>query len=570
MAANAEATPPPLQGVPTSKEKRYDRQLRLWAASGQAALEDAHILLINNGPGVVGVETLKNLILPGIGHFTILDSTLVSEQDLGVNFFLDESTLGTFRAESTRRLLQELNPDVQGHAITEPLSAFVAREAALNPYTLILVTAPITPDVLEVISAHCQTHHVPLFYIHCSGFYSHFSLSLPPAFPIVDTHPDPASTTDLRLLAPWPELIQFQKEKTSNLQALSPEDIGHVPYLLLLLHFLDEWRASHNGQPPQSYQEKTDFRNMVAKASPPDEENFAEATAAIIKSLNPPTAPGSVLAVLDAPETKSLEPTSSAFWFIANAVRTFYTTHNQLPLPGAVPDMKARSADYIQLQNIYKFKARKDAAEVLQTVRALEASVGRTEPIDEKEVEAFCKGAAHIKLVRGKPLRIARGDAPLHWGEEVAKSAVEHLNNLTFGLDSGILHYIAFVAWDAFVGSHNVDALGGEPRVPGSTDADIEADTEKMVGIALNIIDSLIKEAGTFIENPGYDELKAKCANIVRELVRAGASELHNIGSLVGGMVAQEVIKVITKQYVPIDNTCIFDGIESKASVLRV
>jgi amyloid beta precursor protein binding protein 1 len=52
--------------------------------------------------------------------------------------------------------------------------------------------------------------------------------------------------------------------------------------------------------------------------------------------------------------------------------------------------------------------------------------------------------------------------------------------------------------------------------------------------------------------------------------VRAGASELHNIGSLTGGMVAQEIIKVITKQYVPIDNTCIFDGIDSKASVLRV
>jgi amyloid beta precursor protein binding protein 1 len=39
-----------------------------------------------------------------------------------------------------------------------------------------------------------------------------------------------------------------------------------------------------------------------------------------------------------------------------------------------------------------------------------------------------------------------------------------------------------------------------------------------MVGIAMNIIDSLIEEAGTFIENPGYDDLKAKGANIVREL----------------------------------------------------
>ena len=58
-----ETAPPPLQ-VPSSKEKKYDRQLRLWAASGQAALEGAHVLLVQAGPNAVGVEALKNLILP--------------------------------------------------------------------------------------------------------------------------------------------------------------------------------------------------------------------------------------------------------------------------------------------------------------------------------------------------------------------------------------------------------------------------------------------------------------------------------------------------------------------------
>jgi NEDD8-activating enzyme E1 regulatory subunit len=61
----AEQTPPLLQG-PSDKEKKYDRQLRLWAANGQAALEDAHILLLNSGSGTVGVEVLKNLVLPGM------------------------------------------------------------------------------------------------------------------------------------------------------------------------------------------------------------------------------------------------------------------------------------------------------------------------------------------------------------------------------------------------------------------------------------------------------------------------------------------------------------------------
>jgi NEDD8-activating enzyme E1 regulatory subunit len=115
MAAQS-TTPPPLQG-PTAKEKKYDRQLRLWAANGQQALEDANVLLLHSGSAVVGIETLKNLILPGLGRFTIVDEEVVGERDLGVNFFLTEHSVGKSRAHETCKYLQELNPDVNGQAV---------------------------------------------------------------------------------------------------------------------------------------------------------------------------------------------------------------------------------------------------------------------------------------------------------------------------------------------------------------------------------------------------------------------------------------------------------------------
>ena len=111
-------TPPPIHG-PTAKEKKYDRQLRLWAANGQKALEESHILLLNGGSGAVGTETLKNLVLPGVGAFTIVDDATVEEEDLGVNFFLEEDSLGRSRAVETVRLLRELNPEVQGIATSQ-------------------------------------------------------------------------------------------------------------------------------------------------------------------------------------------------------------------------------------------------------------------------------------------------------------------------------------------------------------------------------------------------------------------------------------------------------------------
>lgn len=128
MSTTTSATPAPLQAkeagdasvrqVTLSKrDKKYDRQLRLWAASGQDALENAHVLLLNSGTGVVGIEALKNLILPGVGNFTIVDDANVQEKDLGLNFFLTEDSLGKARVQETTQYLQELNPEVAGNGI---------------------------------------------------------------------------------------------------------------------------------------------------------------------------------------------------------------------------------------------------------------------------------------------------------------------------------------------------------------------------------------------------------------------------------------------------------------------
>lgn len=64
--------------------------------------------------------------------------------------------------------------------------------------------------------------------------------------------------------------------------------------------------------------------------------------------------------------------------------------------------------------------------------------------------------------------------------------------------------------------------------------------------------------------------LNPRVVEIAQEVARAKGGELHNISALTGGMVAQEVIKIITKQYIPIDNTCIFDGVASRTQVLRI
>ena len=47
------------------------------------------------------------------------------------------------------------------------------------------------------------------------------------------------------------------------------------------------------------------------------------------------------------------------------------------------------------------------------------------------------------------------------------------------------------------------------------------------------------------------------------EITRYGGCELQNTSALVGGIAAQEAVKIITHQYVPLNNTYIFNGIAS-------
>ncbi|OTB08886.1 hypothetical protein M426DRAFT_51767 [Hypoxylon sp. CI-4A] len=530
-------TPPILHG-PSEKEKKYDRQLRLWAASGQAALESANILLVNSGAGTVGVETLKNLVLPGIGKFTIADDAIVNEADLGVNFFLDESCLGKLRSECCTKLLQELNPEVEGEWFPKTEHSLDLRGILeTSPiFTLIIYSHPIRKESLSVIESYASQHKTPLVSIHSAGFYSYFRINLPGTFPIVDTHPAAEKTTDLRLLNPWPELAEFSQSMTKNIDTLEDHEHEFLPYVVILLHYLEEWRQTHNGQNPISYDDKTAFSKFIrgkARTNNAEggEENFQEAAIAINKNIKAPELEPGVQELFNHQVSDQIE-LQSTFWVIAKAVETFYRNHGSLPLPGALPDMKAQSSVYVKLQAIYKEKARKDAQEVLEIARALPGG----KDVSPAEVEIFCKNARFVKLINATPTSADLDE--IFETEKANDEAAEAMKIETDGAFtlpmSNLFIYLALAAT-----SHDTSPTAEE------------------------IVSSVASALPKAVQNERF--LQA-----AQEVARAGGGELHNISALTGGMAAQEIIKIITKQYIPIENTCIFDGISSRCQVLRL
>lgn len=91
--------------------------------------------------------------------------------------------------------------------------------------------------------------------------------------------------------------------------------------------------------------------------------------------------------------------------------------------------------------------------------------------------------------------------------------------------------------------------------------------------LALSLVPHTLAPSAQELQQAIYSQAPAlqgheRTKQITKEVARAAGGEMHNISAVLGGMVAQEVIKVVTKQYIPVDNTCLFDGIESRCQVL--
>jgi amyloid beta precursor protein binding protein 1 len=79
---------------------------------------------------------------------------------------------------------------------------------------------------------------------------------------VIETHPD-NQIPDLRLDKPFPSLKKYVD--SIDLEAMEYKDHAHVPYLIVLYKYLQQWKAEHNGQLPESYKEKEVFRSTIRK-----------------------------------------------------------------------------------------------------------------------------------------------------------------------------------------------------------------------------------------------------------------------------------------------------------------
>lgn len=522
----------------TDSEK-YDRQLRLWGEDGQARLEKAHVCLINGG--ATGTESLKNLVLPGIGAFTIVDGKKVGPEDLGNNFFLDSSSLGNSRAVRATELLRELNDRVKGYSVEEDPVALINTKLEFFETFTVVVATDLPEAPLRKLAGFLYEKSIPLVVPRSYGFIGSIRISTP-EHTIVESKPD-NPTDDLRLYNPFPELQKYAD--SVELEGLDSAKHSHIPYVVILIKALQKWRSEHDGKAPESRADKDGFKKLIASMSRDisTQENFGEANKAALKAWTPSRIPDDVQTIIK--DEKAINPKGDEFWVLAAALREFveHEGKGELPLSGAIPDMTADTTGYITLQRIYHEKAANDIGAVAGRVDDILAKLGRPSSFSPDTIKKFCKNARFLKVVRYRSLEQEYTPETAQISRYASELEAPE-NNLSF--------YILLRAVDRFYSTHS--------RYPGYFDDKLEMETDiASLKTSVNaVLGELSLPASSVKDEP------------IHEMCRFGASEMHNIAAFIGGVASQEIIKLITHQYTPLNNTFIYNGMNSTTTTVQL
>ncbi|KAL3148869.1 hypothetical protein ABBQ32_001742 [Trebouxia sp. C0010 RCD-2024] len=396
------------------------------------------------------------------------------------------------------------------------------------------------------LDAVCRQYGVKLLMARSYGLVGYLRASLK-EHRVIESKPD-NSVEDLRFHQPWPELQRF----ADAIDLASADDITHkhVPYAVLLIKAAQAWQKQHGSKLPSSSSQRTEFKYLIKSwqrqidGIPLEEDNFSEALSNASKVWAPPRMPSEVRAILE-DKAARVNKESDNYWVLAAALKRFIDNEGQgqLPIEGSLPDMTATTALYLDLQRIYREQAERDVAAVTKHVQDILASISRDSgAISGTEIRMFCKHVRCLRVVRYRSLEEEfTGSSCRSDSLRQALTAEDSAANASL--------YILLRAVDQFFSKHR--------RWPGLYEQEIDGDVPALKHIATSIVQDCSSGPASIPDD------------LVGEICRFGAGELHCVAAVMGGMASQEAIKLITNQFVPINGTIIYNAMNSTMTVFR-
>ena len=548
-----------------SKDK-YDRQTRLWG-EGQILICEAKILCLNCD--ACACETLKNLILSGVGEVTIVDDKKITEKDLESNFFVDNSNLNEFRGEIVLKNLLELNPDVKGKYIKSSTKEYINDEK--NNFSLfdIILSSNLYEEENNKLYEIAKIKNLRLVIIKNNGLLNYIRL-YENYHANMNLRLTDNPVTDYRLSCPWEELMKFGE--SFDLEKMDIIDHKNVPYFAVLLKALSIYRQNKNNSDanPKTKEEKEEFKNILKSfLIPNDEDNNDNITEAIKKDYFCSESKKElgnykvedIFNVLKKEKLKDLLNKSNnymkIFFMYYVSLQKYIEKNKTFPVCGNIPDMISSTTNFIALKKIYNEKAKKDHDEMRSLINK---EIKESKDLNEDEKSQLDKLINNLNENQVDIVDILNKNWPqvslFSYPDNTKEEKGENFDEDQLDEDFKKLNfvwYLLFRASDKFRNKNN--------RYPGEI-SDFKSDISELLELAKEEFNKLIKKPS------GIEELINE--DNAFEFCRMGGGFVPPVISITGSIASQEIIKLITYQFQTVNNTIIYDGINVCLSNIQI
>lgn len=491
----------------------------------------------------------------------------VTDDDLGNSFMVSAADVGRPRAAAVCDALAALGGGggVAASYVDAAPRALLASDPALLPRFALAIAADLPFDDAAAVDAACRRAGVPLVVAVGAGLAGAVRACVAEHC-VVEARPDDAPK-DLRLATPWPELAAMAAAADVAGECGAAAH-ARVPAALLACRAAAAASAAKGGA-PLTYADRLPLLALLDSwrridpdtGVPADEPNFDEAATLARLALAPPETPRAVAEALADPRADVPGAGDADFWFLVAGLNRFLASSPdaRLPLDGDLPDMSTTTEAFVALQRCYRARADADASAVGEGVAAALAAAGRDPAsIDAAAVKTFCKNARHLRVVRTKPL----ADALRTCGPRLRDLMAAESEPGGPGAAAATL--VLLIAADRATRDGGGAGVGARVPPGAADDADgaaLEADAATLKAAAA----AFLADAGA-----GPGAVAGLPDDAVVDAVRAGGGWLHPVAAVLGGVAAQEGIKLVTRTHVPAAGTVVYEGGAQSVVVLDI
>lgn len=247
MASNEPGTKSAPVQITEDEAAVYDRQIRLWGLEAQQRMRNATILVMRLKG--VATETIKNIVLAGIGKLVVYDGDTVSEEDLGAGFFFRDEDVGKKRVDAAKARIESLNPLVTVETFYDPsVLEGDALDSLIQGVDLVCATDWDREGLVRINSV-CRRFNKPFYAGGTYGLLGFiFCDLLQHDYISPDRSAPKEAAKNVRLTATYCPLDRALEHRWTGLTRKQTKELN--PAVVFSVFALWEFQARHGGQLP--------------------------------------------------------------------------------------------------------------------------------------------------------------------------------------------------------------------------------------------------------------------------------------------------------------------------------